>query len=163
MKSVDTVLDKLQNDAKGEDTSDSFMEPAKKSRGGRPKGSKNRPAVNPTASGEDNSGPGLPPLPDIEQTKKLIRPGVEALSLMGVKLAADQAAAIQPTEMEIIVETGALCVNQYLPGVLGIHANAIVLLVTLSQWSLRVYLLRQTNIQKMREVSYVSEAANVKQ
>lgn len=149
MKDVSLSLDQLKNDVQGEDSADTFMEPGKKRRG-RPKGSKNKSSdtqkVNPMGGGSD-----LPPTPDVEQTKKLVRPAVEAISFMGVKIAEDPSAAMQPTELEIIVETSALCINQYLPGVLGTHANAIVLSVTLAQWSLRVWLLRQAKLEELKQ------------
>lgn len=151
MKDVTSSLDQLKSDVREEDHVDSFMEPGKK-RKGRPKGSKNKTEkVNPMGS------VGAPPIPDIEATKKLITPAVSGLSLLGVKLAEDEAAAMQPTEMEVIVESAAACVNQYLPGVLGQHANAIVLSVALAQWSLRVYLLRQATLAKMKKEKEVKE------
>lgn len=150
MKDVSQSLDQLKNDVQAEDSADTFMEPGKKRRG-RPKGSKNQKTsdaqrVNPVGGSAE-----LPPTPDVEQTKKLVRPAVEAISFMGVKIAEDPAAAMQPTELEIIVETSALCINQYLPGVLGTHANAIVLSVTLAQWSLRVWLLRQAKLEELKQ------------
>lgn len=150
MKDVSLSLDQLKNDVQGEDSADTFMEPGKKRRG-RPKGSKNKTSDSNAQRVNPMGGPDVPPTPDVEQTKKLVRPAVEAISFMGVKIAEDPGAAMQPTELEIIVETSALCINQYLPGVLGTHANAIVLSVTLAQWSLRVWLLRQAKLEELKQ------------
>lgn len=146
MKDVTSEIDKLKSDVQNEDNVDSFMEPGKKRRG-RPKGSKTK------SPGPENimSAPGAPSVPDIEATKKMVQPAVAALSMMGVKIAEDDAAAMVPTETEIIVDSAAACINQYLPGVLGAHANAVVLSVALAQWGLRVYLLRQATLSKLQK------------
>lgn len=146
MKDVSAEIENLKTDVQKEDHVDSFMEPGKK-RKGRPKGSTNKPkAVN--VMGEASSAPQIP---DLEATKKLVKPGVSALSALGVKFAEDETAAMQPPEVEVIVDSAAACINQYLPGVLGAHANAVVLSVTLAQWGLRVYFLRQASLAKLRQ------------
>lgn len=145
MKDVTSEIEQLKSDVKNEDNVDSFMEPGKKKRG-RPKGSTKKA----TAQVNPMDGTSNPQVPDIEATKKLVAPAVSALSAMGVKIAEDQTAAMQPTEMEVIIDSGAACVNQYLPGVLGAHANAVVLSVTLAQWGFRVYMLRQMNLAKLK-------------
>lgn len=150
MKDVSSEIENLKSDVRNEDNVDSFMEPGKKKRG-RPKGSKTKVSsetVNPM-------GGTTPPVPDVEATKKLIAPAVSALSVLGVKLAEDEAAAMQPTETEIIIDSAAACVNQYLPGVLGAHANAVILSVALAQWSFRVYLLRQATLAKLKREKQV--------
>lgn len=155
MKDLSSEIEQLKTDVKNEDHVDSFMEPGKK-RKGRPKGSKNRAQtsnpVNPMG------GEGAPiPIPDIEATKKLVAPAVSALSALGVKYAEDDAAKMQEPEVTVIVDSAAACINQYLPGVLGVHANAVVLAVTLGQWSLRVYFLRQASLAKLRQQQKVEE------
>lgn len=148
MKDVSSEIENLKSDVKNEDHVDSFMEPGKKRRG-RPKGS--------TSKGKQTSAPinplgdaPAPPIPDIEATKKLVAPAISALSALGEKFAEDSAAAMQKPEMEVIVDSAAACVNQYLPGVLGAHANAVILSVALGQWGLRVYLLRQATLARLR-------------
>lgn len=147
MKDVSSEIENLKSDVRNEDNVDSFMEPGKKKRG-RPKGSKSKPVENAQVN---PLGSSAPPVPDIAATKKLVEPAVAALSMLGVKLAEDEAAAMVPTEMEIIADSAAACVNQYLPGVLGAHANAVVLSVALGQWALRVYLLRQATLSRLKK------------
>lgn len=154
MKDVSSEIEQLKSDVRNEDHVDSFMEPGKK-RKGRPKGSKNK--VSQGSQAINPMGDSTQAIPDIEATKKLVAPAVSALSILGVKLAEDELAAMQPTEMEIIVDSGAACINQYLPGVLGLHANAIVLSVALAQWSLRVYLLRQATLSKLQKEKQMKE------
>ena len=152
MKDVSAEIENLKTDVKNEDHVDSFMEPGKKRRG-RPKGSKTKTA---SAAPVNPMGEGAPQVPDIEATKKLVAPAVAGLSALGVKLAEDEAAAMQKTEMEVIVDSAAACVNQYLPGVLGEHANAVVLSVALGQWALRVYLLRQATLSRIKKEKIVN-------
>lgn len=152
MKDVSSEIEQLKTDVKNEDHVDSFMEPGKK-RKGRPKGSKNAPKNPVNPMGVD----GAPPIPDIEATKKMVAPMVSALSALGVKYAEDEAARMQEPEVIVIVDSAAACINQYLPGVLGAHANAVVLAVTLGQWSLRVYFLRQANMEKLRQQKVAEE------
>lgn len=158
---VESEIDSLKVDASAEDTADSFMEPKKKR--GRKPGSKNKPKVDTsTASGAPGVGPqplgssgGDPQSPnfasEVEQNKQFVRPALLAISSLGVKLAETEKAAIGPVEMEILVNSGAACLAQYMPAVLGAHANAIVFLTCFSQWSLQVYLLRQARLQELRE------------
>ena len=148
MKDVSSEIENLKSDVRNEDNVDSFMEPGKKKRG-RPKGSKNN--AKPQTASINPMGGEAQAVPDIAATKKLVEPAVAALSMLGVKLAEDEAAAMVPTEMEIIADSAAACVNQYLPGVLGAHANAVVLSVALGQWALRVYLLRQATLSRLKK------------
>lgn len=151
---ADFELGKLAGDAATEDAVDSFMNPKKKR--GRPKGSKNSNQgknVPPPKGTQNILGGDTPPSREeqIAQTKKYIKPVVGIISNVGVKIAEDEKAAMAPNEAEIIAESAAACINQYLPDVLGNHANAVVLLTALGNWSLRVYLLRMANLEAMRE------------
>lgn len=151
----DFELGKLAGDASTEDQNDSFMEPKKKR--GRPKGSKNfshqGKNVPPPKGTEKFLGGDTPPTREeqIAQTKKYIKPVVGVISSVGEKIAEDKTAAMTLEEIEIISESAAACIQQYLPDVLGAHANAVVLLASLGQWSLRVYMLRMANLDAMRE------------
>lgn len=158
MKDVTSELTELQNDVKNEDNINSFMEPGKKKRGRKP-GSKNKPkdANGPAYQSVNPMGGSNPEVPNIEATKNLVKPAIAALSVLGVRIAEDDAAAMQETEMSIIVDSAAACVNQYLPGVLGAHANAVILSVALGQWSLRVYLLRLATIERMKREKELKE------
>lgn len=160
----DFELGKLAQDASTEDQNDSFMEPKKKR--GRPKGSKNstrsKDAPSPPKGAERILGGDTPPTREeqIAQTKKYIKPVVGIISNVGVKIAEDPAAAMGPDEAEIIAESAAACIQQYLPDVLGAHANAVVLLTALGNWSLRVYLLRMANLEAMREKARAARVVN---
>lgn len=142
-------LSSLSSDAASEDQNDSFMEPKKKR--GRPKGSTKKKDTPPPSNAK--LGGDLPPTREeqIAQTKKYIKPVVGIISNVGVKIAEDEKAAMGTDEMEIIAESAAACIQQYLPDVLGAHANAVVLLTALGNWSLRVYMLRMANLEAMRE------------
>lgn len=120
-----------------------FMKPDKKRGRGRPKGStseKKEGIPHETKSSAADQ---------IIANKKLMLPMWQAISGVGVKLAEDKEAAIGVVEMEVLVDTSAACVHQYLPNLLGEHANLIVLSVTFAQWSLRVYLLRQAKLEQL--------------
>lgn len=158
---VEADIDTLKNDAAAEDTADSFMEPKKKGKRGRPPGTKNKPKMD--TAGPGPGGPGQPLgssggdpqnpnfQAETEANKQFVRPALLAMSSLGVKIAETEKAAIGPVEMEIMVNSGAACIAQYMPAVLGAHANAIVFLTCFSQWSLQVYLLRQARLAEMRE------------
>lgn len=156
---TENELESLKHDAASEDAADSFMHPKKKR--GRPKGSKSHAKASGGASDVPPGGPSGPrPLgtePDprafqqeVENNKKFVRPMIGAVSSLGVKYAEDERAAMGPTEMEVIVDSASACLAQYLPAVLGAHANAVVLFATLTQWSFRVYMLRMENLEKLK-------------
>lgn len=156
-------LESLKSDAASEETSNSFMEPKKKGRG-RPKGSTNKAkAAAAAGGGPDNPmgsiGSARNPAEDISKVKDYLKPVVELLSMKGAQLAEDPRGAMAPTEIEIITDAAANCVNQYLPGVLGEHANAIVLLTALGTWGARVFVLRQMKLAEMMEMKRQREAA----
>lgn len=121
-----------------------FMDPVAKKRG-RPKGSKTRPRE------PEVLEPAPDPQAEINAIKPLMRPMWGMISQAGVKIAETPEAAIGPAELEVLVDTSAACVHQYLPGLLGTHANLIVLCVTFSQWSLKVYMLRQLKLAELIE------------
>lgn len=140
-------LQDLSAKAAQEDSAKEFMNPVRGR--GRPKGAKNKP--HDPVSGTSASGPTpISESEDLQQVKKYVKPVFEMISGVGVKIAEDNRAAFGPEEMEILVDSGANCINQYLPGLLGEHKHLIVLTATLSQWSIKVYMLRQMNLDKLR-------------
>lgn len=149
---ISSKLEGLKSDAQGEENSGGFMSPGKKR--GPKKGVKYGPRPSKDASapnnivGENGATPNA--VQDIEQVKKILTPVFQTCSAIGVKMAETPEAAMGAVELEIMVDSAARCVNQYLPGVLGAHASLIVLTLTFSQWSLKVYLLREAKLQEMR-------------
>lgn len=139
---VDPKLQELAADARveAEGSEAQFMQPKKR---GRKKGGHNRPKEErePQAFSEER----------IKVNRQLVAPLWGTVSKLGVKIAEDEAAAIAEPEMLIFVDMSARCIEQYLPGLLGEHANAIVLGVTFAQWSLRVYTLRRMKLEILRE------------
>lgn len=154
--------EKLQNmalDAKEASATNGFMQPGTKSKGrGRPKGSKNEKSGAPKDAGrgpDSSNDPGRPGGPNTDHTAELI-PLVRPLWLMADRMAleyaGDNRASLGAERMQILVQTSAQCLNQYLPDMLGKHAPLCVLLVTVMQWGVVVYSVRQDNIQKMKDV-----------
>lgn len=154
-------LENLKSDAASEETSNSFMEPKKKGRG-RPKGSTKAKAEADRAQNPMGGiGASQNPTQDLEKVKGYLRPVVELISMKGVQIAEDERAAMAKTEMEIITDAAANCVNQYLPNVLGEHANAIVLATALGAWAARVLVLRQMKLAELIEEKRKREAAGI--
>lgn len=153
-------LDYLREGAEKDSSPDTFMDPVKKR--GRPKGSKNKQSkaehVNPMSGGIATT-PSADPQRAIDELKPVMRPMWSMISNVGVKLSETPEAAIGATEMEILVNTSAACVNQYLPGLLGTHANLVVLSCTFGQWAVRVYLLRLAKIEQYKEEFRQRQAA----
>lgn len=120
-----------------------FMKPKKR---GRKPGQKNKP--------KDGASPevmhGLSDKEALLANKRMVRPVWEMLSGVGVKLAEDERAALGAAELEVLVDTSAAVIHQYLPELLGQHANLVVLSLTFGQWSLRVYMLRQANLERLK-------------
>jgi len=138
-------LDTLAKDAAEEPAEGAFMEPKKK------RTYKKRKKVV-----EDETA--LPNAVDIEKTKGYVRPVFGMISNLGVKLAETQEAALGPNEMEICVDAAAQCVNQYLPNVLGEHAALVVLSLTLTNWGVRVAMLRAKRLEELRAQKRAMEA-----
>lgn len=136
MGDVESKLNELKSDAASEDDAQTFMEPKKK-----------RKYTKRAQKEEDTEEKKR--TEEIELTQKYLRPAFGMISNVGVKIAEDQRAAFGGEELEILVQTASQCINQYLPGALGQHAPLIVFSVTLSGWSLRVYMLRQENLARM--------------
>ena len=148
-------LQKLEAESKLEASEDTFMEPSKKRKGFKKDGTPRAPWGSKTRGGKHVNPIGTEvsegqSQADIEQTKKYIRPLMEMVSGVGVRLAETKDAAMGPNELEILTDTASACVNQYLPNVLGEHANLVVFTLTFSQWSLRVYMLRQARLAELR-------------
>lgn len=159
---IDHALGNLASGAAQEDSVDSFMDPVKKGRG-RPKGTKNRPKDGTPAPGASPLGAGNPendPRLQLEQTKKYIRPVVEIASKAGVKLCESEEGAMSPSEIEIIAESAAACVQQYLPNALGDHANLIVLLTVTGNWAAKVYMIRLAKIEEYRRRAAAAKHVN---
>jgi hypothetical protein len=146
-------LTELAEAANQEDDSKGFMDPTvpvKKKRGRPPK-------IRPDEVSEiaEPIGPSI--AEQLEQNKNLVRPLFKICSDAGVKYAGTRDAEIDSTTLSILVDSSALCIHQYLPDVLGRHAALITLSVTFTQWGLRVYMLRQQEIEKIRRTN---EAVN---
>lgn len=139
-------LASLAQSASEEDAGASFMNPVKKKRG-RP-----RKDENPAVEGSNDLGTASAPDPmaAIEANKKLVRPMWEVIDRVGQKYAETTDAAMGPQILETLVDTSAACIHQYLPSLLSEHANLIVLSVTFSSWSLKVYMLRQAKLEELR-------------
>lgn len=164
------VNERVEELAASADTSDSgasFMSPenAPPKRRGRPKGSKNK-----TKDGEATSGPEvLPPegsqsaAEQIEANKQFLQPVFGIISQAGVKLAGSEKAAIGPNEMVVMVDSAARCVHQYLPNVVGQHTNLVVFSLTVANWGVRVYALREETIAelKRRKAAQATPDANM--
>lgn len=139
-------LEDLKTAAEDDDsTSKQFMDPTQEKKGKRPY-TRRKPLKAEREALEAESAQ-----VNLEQVKNAIRPAFGMLSNVGVKLAESPEAAIGPQEMIVMVDSATACVNQYLPAVLGLHANAIVLSLALGNWSLRVYMLRQAKLEQLRE------------
>lgn len=146
-------IDKLANDAAQEDSTASFMEPAKKR--GRKKGGKNKPKENVMGTG---GGDGPRPLQDVagqagsvEQIKQYVKPMFQIISGLGVKIAENEKAALSETELDILTTSSANCINHYLPGIMGAHADLMILCACFGQWGFRVYLLREQEKARILE------------
>lgn len=138
-------LDQLAADAAGEDSSSSFMNPKKKR--GRPKGSKTQTKDAP----EREPAPEPSAQEQLEALKPALKPCFEMISAGGVRMSGCPEAAFSLEEMQTLVDTAAACVHQYLPGAVSTHANLIVFSVTIANWSLRVYMLREMKLDEMRQ------------
>lgn len=159
---VQARLANLKAKAQGEDSGVTFMEPTAKR--GRPKGvkdaqprkSKSNPDGGRVEGFFDKYEPQTDKLPteaappDLETLKRTIKPAIQAISNVGVKVAESNDAAMSGEEMETILNSAAECVNLYLPAMLSKHANAVVLAVSLGNYSFRVYMLRQKKLEEMR-------------
>lgn len=122
------------------ETQNEFMNPIKR---GRPKGSKNNVKIEtPPDLNLDKE--------NVEKLKTYLTPVVDLVSEVGYRVSEDEKGRLSSQEIEIITSSAASCVNLYLPNVLGRHADLIVLTVTMAQWSVRVYMLRQMNLDKLR-------------
>lgn len=149
-------LDHMANQA-AEHIGDSggFMEPGTKKRG-RPKGSKDKrsgPTQDPgarTQGSSTNSAAGGPTVDHTAELIPLVRPLWLIADRTAVEYAGDERAALGADRLQVLVQTSAQCLNQYLPDVLGKHAPLCVMLVTVMQWSVIVYSVRRDNIEKIK-------------
>lgn len=143
---VKATLDDLSVDASTEENVGAFMDPVSK-RGKRgPYKKRGRDESEEKTSEAETQNLAV----EIDKLKPLMRPMWETVSTLGVKIAETPDAAIGPNELIVFVDTSAACVHQYLPGLLGTHANLIVLSLTFGQWAARVYMLRQMQLDKLR-------------
>ena len=138
-------LDSLAQDAATEDQGRAFMSP-KRGRG-RPKGSKKATTPEP----EVQTSPPPTPEQNIEALKPILKPCFEMISGVGVRLCEEPQAAMTAAEINILVDTGAACIQQYLPGALTAHANLIVLMMTMGNWGMKVYMIREAKLAQYRE------------
>lgn len=139
-------LDSLAQDAASEDQGKAFMNP-KRGRG-RPKGSKKDKE---TVAPEVQTSPPPTPEQNIEALKPILKPCFEMISGVGVRLCEEPQAAMTAAELNILVDTGAACIQQYLPGALTAHANLIVLMMTMGNWGMKVYMIREAKLAQYRE------------
>lgn len=139
---VDSKISNFASEASNVEQEQGFMNPVKPR--GRPKGAKNLPKDAPLPHNMGSDAETLASL------KQLVTPVADMLSEVGYRVAEDEKARLSATEIDIITTSAAKCINLYLPNVMGKHADLIVLSVTMAQWSARVYMLRQMNLEKLR-------------
>jgi hypothetical protein len=150
MVEASSKLEKLAADAKEEPGTGAFMDPAaKKNKGGRPKGSKNKRAGR--AADPEVLPPEPPPDPEAEREalKPVIAPVFKLLSHAGIAAAEDEAAAIPEEQQALMTHSAAGVVVKYMPGV-SEHADLIMLSLLMGQWAVGVWMLRRANLEKLR-------------
>lgn len=154
----DEKLTILANHAAEEDGDQSFMNPVKPKKRGRPPGSKKKENK---AEPEQTEAYGteIDPQKQIDALKPIVRPLIEVLEKAGVKLAETEDARMGEEVLQCLVDTGSACVHQYLPGVVGAHANLIVFSMTMANWTLKVYMLRMRELERLREEFRMRQAS----
>lgn len=153
---VVSKLDDLKEQVAEENPSGSFMNPGEKKGRGRPKGSKNK-----KEGEEKGEGPEVVTenqAEKIQAIKGYVKPVFTMISAAGEKIAEDKRAAMGAEELNVMVDAAAHCVNQYLPEVLGAHAHLTVLSITFASWSVKVYMIRQSNLEILRRKKQVGES-----
>jgi len=133
------TLDSIEAGAASEDSTGTFMNPVEKKKRKYTK-RKDKTEEKPEAS----------PAEQIEATKVWLRPVVNIMSTTGARIAEDERGLMTIQELDVITNAAAGCIQQYMPDILGKHGNAVVLCVFMTQWSARVYLVRQENLAKLR-------------
>lgn len=156
--SPEEKLTKMANDAKeASSISGGFMEPGTKKRG-RPKGSKFKSGApedggartSQSYNGAEKAPGGGPSVDHTADLMPLVKPLWQIADRTAVQYAGDERAAIGSDRLQILTQTTAQCLNQYLPDILGKHAPLCVLLVTVMQWGVVIYQVRTDNINKMK-------------
>lgn len=147
-----TKLDEMATNARAEGAGQEFMnpgEPPKKKRG-RPKGSTSKPQVD--AIPEDLQAQAEPSREErLEANKQLLEPCFKILSEAAIRKTGKVDAGFTNQELDVLCTSGAACIEQYLPNLVGRHANLIILSMTLGAWSFRVARIYEMEASKMRE------------
>ena len=135
-----------------EKQSPGFMEPGSKIKGKRgPKGPwkhKDEKEAGPQAA----QGPAQkPPVDPVAELMPVTSQVTEFYSNFLIQFAEDDKAGLEPGIKQTMAHTGAVCLNQYFPNAMGVHAPLIVLLCIVGQTSFNAYMMRQMNLEKLKE------------
>lgn len=133
------TLDQIEGGAASEDSTGTFMNPVEKKKRKYAK-----------RKGKEEAPPAQSPAEQLEATKVWVKPVIGIMSTAGARIAEDERGLMTPSELDVIVNSTAGCIQQYLPDILGKHGNAVVLCVFMTQWTARVYLVRQENLARLR-------------
>lgn len=143
-------LETFAENARSEGVGNEFMnpgEPPKKKRG-RPKGSTSKPSPEP----EEVQATQEPSRDErLHANKQLLEPCFKILSEAAIRKTGKIEAGFTNQELDVLCISGAECIEQYLPNLVGKHANLIILSMTLGAWSYRVARIYEMEAEKMRE------------
>lgn len=159
-------LDTLAHEAGAEEGAGGFMNPAKKR--GRKPGQKNKPKEETTASvnpapKDHNADPIMIAQQRIEANKQFITGGLEFLDDALYPLHETPAARLKKEQKELIVQNGAICMEQYLPDALNKHMPLILLSFGLGGYGFGIYNARKIKLAEMaRRVQQQNDLKNDK-
>lgn len=141
-----------------------FMNPgAERKKRGRPRKDQGagpqKPAHDPIPGSTVNVAPPIDPIAELMPLTTAL---ATFYSQFLVQIAEDERVALTKDKHQLVAHTSAVCLNQYMPGVLGKHASAIVLIVTIAETSFVAYRLRMENLARLRK-EYSEQKARASQ
>jgi hypothetical protein len=161
MKMLNNAAEKLDNLAVGaseESAEGAFMNPQKKKRGRPRKSGEEKPSLASTPSISVD-----PAQAAIETNKQFVGPAIRMLENFAYARVPDERVKLGKDQFEVMVNSGAACIHQYLPDALNKHANLVVFLSTFGVWiiTIRSVAFELDRKEKMAETASEHPGLNV--
>lgn len=146
--SPETKLDQLAHDSASEEGAGGFMNPKKKR--GRPKKVSAEGSPQPEPIRQNINDPLLQAQARMDANKQFLGGCMDFLDEALYPLHETPAARLQPLQRTMIVDNGAICMEQYMPGAIGKHMPLILMTFGLGGYGFGIYNARKIKLLEMQ-------------